>query len=429
MRMSGAKSLDVAHDVFIPAGRNSSELKDHTITYGKLMDGEEQLDECMAVYMRSPRSYTCEDVVEFQLHSGLFVLNRIVELCVQHGARLAEPGEFTRRAFLNGRIDLSEAEAVMRLISAQGQQEQRAAIRQMNGGAASFIRNASDQLYRLQAGLAACIDYPEEISDQEGSATLKPGLERLIHELKSACSQKATNLLFHGLRVALIGRPNVGKSSLLNAFIQENRAIVTSVPGTTRDLVHGDFSLNGFTIHMTDTAGVRETDDPVEKEGVRRSRKAADEADLLFLVLDGSEPLTDEDTDLLDSMDRISAILISKGDLPAVIRKEDPVFAMKSCPVFRVSSVETDSLEPVREFLKRYTEETDLCVFTQPRHLDAVNRAVDSLENALKTLEYLTPDMASTDLQEAQAALSEITGDRMDEVLLDTVFSQFCVGK
>ena len=276
VRISGPEAEQVLSRVFRPA--KAAPLVSHMLTYGHVMDGAEAVDECMAVLMRAPRSYTREDVAELQLHGGTYLCQRVLALCLQNGARLAAPGEFTRRAFLNGRIDLSQAEAVMGLISAQGEQARRAALRQLEGGASSFIRQAAEELYDLQAGIAACIDFPEEISEEEAAVNLRPRMLALADTLDNACDERAARIVSSGLNVALCGRPNVGKSSLLNALLGEERAIVTDVPGTTRDMVTGDMTLGGSVIHLTDTAGQHDTDDPVERLGVERARRAAAQA-------------------------------------------------------------------------------------------------------------------------------------------------------
>jgi tRNA modification GTPase len=397
--------------------------------YGRLTDGSETIDECMAVLMRAPKSYTREDVAEIHLHGGDFVVRCGLELLLREGARLAEAGEFTRRAFLNGRIDLSQAEAVMDLISAQGEQAHRAAIRQMDGGAASFIRPLSDRLYELQAGLAACIDYPEEISDEEGAGMLRQGLEELIHKLDESIDEHTSRLLHRGLQTAIIGRPNVGKSSLLNALLEEERAIVTSVPGTTRDTIRGEMILNGIRIELTDTAGIRETEDPVERIGVERSESAWKNADLTILVLDGSSKLTKEDSRLLKGLTGNAVIVINKADLPQVLSADDIRDIQPAAKQITISAKKPEMLQPLKDELKRQASVSDQTALTQPRQLDAAKRAAAHLKDALGTVENYTPDMAATDLQAAQEALSEITGDKADEKLLDRIFSQFCVGK
>ena len=430
IRLSGPEAETILRKVFVPAGKGSEDpLESHRMMYGRLRNGSETVDECMAVLMRAPKSYTREDVAEIHLHGGDYVIHKGLEILLQEGARLADAGEFTRRAFLNGRIDLSQAEAVMDLISARGEQAHRAAIRQMDGGAASFIRPLSDRLYELQAGLAACIDYPEEISDEEGAGMLRQGLEDLIRRLDEAVDEHASRLLHRGLQTAIIGRPNVGKSSLLNALLGEERAIVTSVPGTTRDTIRGEMTMNGIRIELTDTAGIRETSDPVERIGVERSENTWKNADLTLLVMDGSAEITDEDRNLLEGLNGEAVIVINKADLPKKLSTEEIRAIRPGNRQITVSAKEPETLQPLKDELRRHAAVSDQLALTQPRQLDAAKRATMHLKDALITLEHLTPDMAATDLQAAQEALSEITGDRADEKLLDSVFSQFCVGK
>ena len=294
IRMSGKEAERILNRIFLPCD-GKIPLENRKLTYGHIVDEDTVLDECMAVIMRAPGSYTREDVAELQTHGGIRVINVVLETCLKYGARLAEPGEFTKRAFLNGRIDLSRAEAVMEMISARGEQEYRDAVRQMEGGTADFIRMASDELYGLQAGLAACIDYPEEISDEEGTNALIPGLEKLINSLEEAMDERSARLIHDGIQVTLYGTPNAGKSSLLNALLGQEKAIVTDIPGTTRDTVEGEIMIDGIRVHFTDTAGLRETEDPIERIGVERSEQAVRNADMTLLVLDGSRKLTDEE--------------------------------------------------------------------------------------------------------------------------------------
>lgn len=429
VRISGPDAEKILREVFVPAGGDREFPASHRMVYGLLKDGRETVDECMAVLMRAPRSYTREDVAEIQLHGGSFVVNRALGLCLGKGARLAEPGEFTRRAFLNGRVDLSRAEAVMEMIMARGEQEHKAAVRQLNGGASSFIREFADELADLQAGLAACIDYPEEISDEEGAGTLSEGLKQLIRRLEDAMDEHASRLIHQGLQVALFGRPNVGKSSLLNALLGEDRAIVTEIPGTTRDTVCGEMTVGGVRVVITDTAGIHETEDPVEKIGVERSEKARKQADTALLVIDGSEKLTTEDIELIRKYEEPGAIVINKSDLPVAVTAEEIKRIRAEAVCLTVCAKEPESLKPILAYLKQFAEVSDQVALTQPRHLDAARRAVSHMKDALATLENYTPDVAATDLQAAQSALSEITGENADEKLLDHVFSRFCVGK
>lgn len=427
VRLSGPDAERILMQVFRPARKGA--LTSHMLTYGHVMDGDAPVDECMAVLMRSPRSYTREDVAELQLHGGGYIAQRVLALCLRCGAVLAAPGEFTRRAFLNGRIDLSQAEAVMSLIAAQGEQAHRAAMRQLEGGASSFIRKAADELYEIQAGVAACIDYPEEIDEAEAAADLLPRTERLAARLDADCDERAARILQSGLRVVLCGQPNVGKSSLLNALLGEERAIVTPVPGTTRDMVMGDIVLSGSVIHLTDTAGLHATDDPVEQLGVARARRAMDEADLVLAVFDMSRPLGQDDRALLSSLQGKNAlILLNKADLPPSLTAAD-LTALLDAPVLTVSASDEDTLLPLKKNLAEQAAVSDNLALTQPRHIEAARRAAKHLRHAAEAARTLSVDMASIDLQAAQLALAEITGDEVEERLLDRVFGMFCVGK
>ena len=351
VRVSGDMAEDILRRIFRPVG-GKHPLPTHLLTYGYIVDGTECIDECMAVIMRAPKSYTREDVVEFQLHGGGCVAQKVLSLCLSSGARLAQPGEFTRRAFLSGRIDLSQAEAVMDLIAAQGEQSRKAAMRQLTGGASSFIRKAADELYAIQAGVAACIDYPEEISEEEAASDLAPRIAHLAKTLADACDERAARLLQSGLRVALCGQPNVGKSSLLNALLGEEKAIVTAIPGTTRDLVEGTLMLSGSVIHLTDTAGLHDTDDPVERIGVDRARRALADADVVLLVLDMSRPLSAEDESLLRTLHgRNGCIVLNKSDLPPVLTESKLQDAADGKPILTVSASVPDSLQPLKSYL------------------------------------------------------------------------------
>ncbi len=429
VRLSGPEAESILMRVFLPAGKAASPLTSHMLTYGHVCSGADTVDECMAVLMRAPRSYTREDVAELQLHGGSFIAQRVLALCLENGAVLAAPGEFTRRAFLNGRIDLSQAEAVMSLIAAQGAQTHRAAIRQLSGGASSFIRQAADALYGIQAGVAACIDYPEEISEEEAAADMVPRTLSLADQLDQACDERAVRLLQSGLQVALCGQPNVGKSSLLNALLGEERAIVTPIPGTTRDMVQGDMILSGSVIHLTDTAGLHDTNDPVERLGVERARRAMQDADLVLAVFDQSRPLDPDDLALLDALTgRNVLILLNKSDLPPCLAPDD-VTAVLSAPVLTVSAADEATLAPLKDFLAQQAAVSDNLALTQPRHVEAARRAARHLRQAADAARSLSVDMASIDLQAAQLTLAEITGDQVEERLLDRVFGMFCVGK
>ncbi len=428
VRLSGPEAERILYEVFRPA-KKGAKAPSHMLTYGHVVDGDNTIDECMAVIMRAPRSYTREDVAEIQLHGGGYIAQRVLALCLENGAQLAEPGEFTRRAFLNGRIDLSQAEAVMSLIAAQGEKSHRAAMRQLQGGASSFIRKAADTLYEIQAGVAACIDYPEEIDEEEAAADMLPRTLALAERIDSACNERAARILQSGLKVALCGQPNVGKSSLLNALLGEDRAIVTPIPGTTRDMVTGDLILGGSVIHLTDTAGLHATDDPVEQLGVTRARRAMEEADLVLAVFDMSRPLDGDDRALLAELQGKNVLIVlNKADLSPALDASG-VTALLDAPVLTVSAADEASLAPLKEYLAQQAAVADNLALTQPRHVEAARRAARHLRQAAEAARTLSVDMASIDLQAAQLALAEITGDEVEERLLDRVFGMFCVGK
>ncbi len=434
VRLSGPASEPICKALFVRPGNHSGPLPDHMLCYGHITENGETIDECMAVLMRAPHTYTREDVVEFQVHGGFSVASRVLDLCLSKGARLAAEGEFTRRAFLNGRLDLSQAEAVMALISARGEQARKAAISQLEGSASGFIRKVSDQLFQIQAGIAACIDYPEEISEEEAASNLLPRIMKLASDLKDACDERSARILRQGLKVALCGRPNAGKSSLLNSLLGEDKAIVTPVAGTTRDLVEGEITLDGCLIHLTDTAGMRNTDDAVEAIGVNRAKKAASDADLVLFIFDASQPLSAEDIDMVSSLlasrsEDTMTLVLNKTDLPSVLTRNDLEGHFPGVPCLSVCALEPSSLNPLKQWMAGKAKVSDLLALTQPRHINAARRAVHALLEAAHTLQVAELDLCTLDLDRAQNALSEITGDNVEETLLDHIFSTFCVGK
>ncbi len=431
VRMSGPESGRILGEIFQPAS-GKHPLKSHLLTYGHLMgeDGE-RVDECMAVMMYAPRSYTREDVAELQLHGGVYVARKALQLCYGAGARPAEPGEFTRRAFENGRIDLAEAEAVMGLISATGEKAARAAMRQLEGGASVFIRQAQERLYALAAGVEAALDYPEEVDEEEATRELAQGLEQVAGELEGTCDERAARILESGLRVTLCGRPNVGKSSLLNALLGEERAIVTEVAGTTRDVITGEITLGGMNVRFFDTAGLHDSGDQVERIGMERAEKALREADVVLLTLDASRPLTQEDRGLLarDYAGEL-LVLLNKSDLPPAVDAAEVRQLNPAAEVLTLSAVQGESLAPLKARLTAFAQGLEQSPLTQQRHLDAARRASAALREARASLENGAGlELAAVDLRQAMACLGEITGDQVEERLLDEVFGRFCVGK
>ena len=420
VRVSGSGARAAFDALFRPAGKQT--VESHRMLFGRLYDGDTLIDECMAVLMLAPRSYTREDVVEFHTHGGDQVAHQVLQALYKLSVRPAEPGEFTRRAFLNGRIDLSRAEAVMDLIGAQGEMASRAAVRQLTGGVSAFIRSLQEDVTELLAGVTAALDYPEEIEEDEAAGETAEKSRALAEKLLAACNERAARLLDTGFEVALCGQPNVGKSSLLNALLCEERAIVTSIPGTTRDIVRGSLLLNGLRVNLSDTAGIREEADTVESIGIDRARSAIKNADLVLLLLDASRPLAAEDEALLrETAAYPRQILLNKCDLG---QKIDLPGAMK------ISAATGEGVQALRDFISEKAGVPSELPLTSERHMRLARRAAEHLLSAAQALEAGEAlDLAAIDLHAALEQLGEVTGDRVDEKLLDSVFSRFCVGK
>ena len=431
LRISGKDAAQILRRVFRPLKGEIAAFPSHLMIYGHVIKNNEPMDEAMAVLMRSPRSYTREDVAEIHTHGGRMMAQLALEAVLEAGARQAEPGEFTRRAFLNGRLDLSQAEAVMGLISAGGRQAAKAAMRQLDGGPSRFIRDALDGLYVLMAGLEAAIDYPEEVEEAEATLHLREGVLALAKQLDEACNERGVKMLERGMDVVLCGRPNAGKSSLLNALLGEDRAIVTDVPGTTRDILTGSIELNGLPVRLSDTAGLRDTEDTVEKIGVDRAQKAIKVADVVILVIDAGQKLDDDDKAFLQSPpDGDFAVVLNKSDLQTYVTQKDIRAHCPVVPVINLSALTGEGLSDLKAYLKEKAGEPSRLAITTSRHLAAAKRAISSLYQAADSLFHHVPlDLAAVDLRDALAALGEITGDEVEERLLDQVFSAFCVGK
>lgn len=421
VRISGPEAERLLRALFTPA----RDFESHRMYYGHLVWQGETLDECMAVVMRAPRSYTREDVAELHLHGGDWTAQSVLKALYALGARPAEPGEFTRRAFLNGRIDLSRAEAVMALIAADSARSARAALRQLSGGVSGFVNEVQRDLVKLLAGVAAAIDYPDEISFEEAAGSLREGAGALAQRLENACDERGARIADKGLEVVLCGRPNVGKSSLLNALARQECAIVTDVPGTTRDIVRADVMLGGVRVHFADTAGIRAQGDRIEQIGVARARQAVAGADTVLLVLDASAPLSEEDQTLLhDTDDAPRIIVLNKSDLAPALRPEDFSNAVS------VSAATGDGLPALEEKISRFAQGAGESALTQARHMALAREAAAALRRAAQDCaEGQSVDVAELALQEALRALGRITGEQVDEMMIDDIFATFCVGK
>lgn len=430
VRISGDDAIPLFEKVFAAAGKQPP-FESHRLMYGHVVDGGTVIDEAMGVIMRAPRTYTREDVCEIHTHGGSVAAALTVKLLIRHGARPAEAGEFTRRAFMNGRIDLSQAEAVMGVISAQSAAALRAEQQQLAGGQSQFIRHAQEDLTLLLSGLEAHIDYPDEIDEDEAMTGLIDGLNGLIRRLSGSVNEKSARILREGLRVALLGRPNAGKSTLFNALLGEERAIVTNIPGTTRDVLEDSFTLDGVNILLSDTAGLRESGDIVEQIGVERAMQTLQHADAALLLVDAGEEPSPEVIQLMEMpMACPCALVLSKQDAEVRFTPEMAASLAQKDAVIPVSAKTGEGLDDLRAFLRQFIRLPQQLQLTQERHMLLAREALEKLHQAKETLESSAPlDMAAIDMHEALYILGRITGDSVDEKLLDDIFSRFCVGK
>lgn len=431
VRLSGDAAVAIFTRAF-RANRQKPPYPSHRLMYGHILDeAGDPVDEAMGVVMAAPNTYTREDVCEMHTHGGYAAAETAVRRLLTLGARPAEPGEFTRRAFMNGRIDLTQAEAVMGVIGARSRAALKAEQGMLAGGTSRFVQQAQQRLVALLAGVEAHLDYPDEIDEAEATGGLRAGLAALAGDLTHAVDERGARILRHGLKVALYGRPNAGKSTLFNALLGEERAIVTAVPGTTRDVLEGSFTLHGLNVLLLDTAGLRESEDTVERIGVTRARAAVAGADVALLLIDAAAPLTPEDRVLLSQrMDCPCAVLLTKEDAAPLVTPEDVVPISAHSPVLTVSAQTGQGLAQVRYYLTAQQRLPQEGMLTHERHMAAARAAAEKLTQAQSALEAGLPlDMAAVDLREALWLLGRITGESVDDRLLDEIFSTFCVGK
>lgn len=428
VRMSGAEAERILRAVFAPL---PTQMESHRLYYGAVRDGRERVDEAMAVLMRAPRSYTREDVAEIQCHGSMTLCRRILALLLKHGARAAEPGEFTRRAFLSGRVDMTQAEAVMNLIGATNNRALREAMRQMEGGVSQYVLRARKAICDVLAGVEAATDFPDEVDEEETTADLRARMEKTRSALLSGCDARAGRIAREGLSVVLAGRPNAGKSSLMNALLRQERAIVTDIPGTTRDVLTEHVLLGDLQVNLTDTAGLREAGDAVERIGVERARKAVESADVVLVVIDASQPFTEEDAQLLRRENALA--VLNKQDLAVRVTPQDIENAAPGTPCLLLSiRRDGEGIDALIDRLQGYAPQDTSggAMLTQQRHIDAAHKAADALGDALAALDSgMELDLIAVDLRRALSALGEITGETLSEDVIDQVFARFCVGK
>ena len=431
VRVSGDRAEAILKRLFVPAGRRDT-FESHRLMYGRAVDADgATLDEVMAVLMRAPASYTREDVAEIHCHGGGAGAGAVLARALELGARMAGPGEFTKRAFLNGRIDLSRAEAVMQLIGAQGQAAARASLRQLEGGVSGFVRDASEQLTGVLALIEASTDFPDEVEVEAAAGEVVGRLGKVIAALRARCDERSARVLREGASIVLAGRPNVGKSSLMNALLDQERAIVTEIPGTTRDVLTERITLGGVVAELSDTAGRRSTDDPIERIGVDRARRAAESADVVLIVLDAAEKLDDSDVELLKKADDRAIICLNKSDLRPVLDAQ-AIRELTGARIMEISAQTGQGIDAlVGELTRRVApDEEGGGTLTVRRHIGLARQAAESLERAVDAVAGGLPlDTAAIDIGLALSSLMEITGENATEAVIDRVFSDFCVGK
>lgn len=438
VRMSGEEAVSIAQKVF--SGKDLTQAKSHTINYGHIVDPKthEEIDEVMVSLMLAPKTFTREDVVEINCHGGIVATNRILQLLLVNGARLAEPGEFTKRAFLHGRIDLTQAESVMDLIRAKTDRSMKIALNQLDGNLSHLIDSLRKDILDVLAQVEVNIDYPEYDDVEEMTTKLLKEkaieIKQRIEQLLKTASQG--KIMREGLATALVGRPNVGKSSLLNHLLHEDKAIVTDVAGTTRDVIEEYVNVSGVPLKLIDTAGIRETDDKVEKIGVERSKKAIEQSDLVLLVLNAAESLTKEDLELIRlTNDKKRIIILNKTDLEEKLDRKELAKISENAPVYATSILKNEGVEALEEaisklFFNGIENSQSTVMVTNARHIALLEKAQNSLDSVLEGISSGMPvDLVQIDMAEAWNLLGEITGESYEDELLDQLFSQFCLGK
>ncbi|PMD69146.1 tRNA uridine-5-carboxymethylaminomethyl(34) synthesis GTPase MnmE [Companilactobacillus nuruki] len=437
VRLSGDQAVTVAKRIF--KGKDLAKVASHTINYGHIIDPSDGslVDEVMVSVMRAPKTFTREDVIEINTHGGIVATNKVLQLLLGYGARMAEPGEFTKRAFLNGRIDLTQAESVMDLIRAKTDKAMQVAVNQLDGNLHHLISNLRQEILDSLAQVEVNIDYPEYDTDQmttnlllEKARTVSTRIDEL---LKTADSGE---ILQHGLATAIVGKPNVGKSSLLNRLLDEEKAIVTDVAGTTRDVVEQYVNIDGVPLKLIDTAGIRDTEDKVEKIGVERSKKALAGADLVILVLDSSRELEDDDIELLDAtVDKKRIVIFNKNDLMPVITPESVVQLNPDDVILRTSAIKNDGIETIKQtigkiFNSGIEDSSSNVIITSARQAGLLRKAKNSLNDVISGIEAGMPiDLVQIDMTACWDTLGEITGESYQDELITQLFSQFCLGK
>ena len=438
IRISGEKSLQVAQSIFkSKSGKMIKDYNARTLIYGTVVDNEKVIDEVLVAYMKGPNSYTAEDVIEINCHGGFISVKKILELILSKGVRLAEAGEFTKRAFLNGRIDLSQAEAIIDVIKSKTDMAHEVAQSQLEGSLAKKIKDLRMNVTEVLAHLEVSIDFAEEDVEEITYQTLEEKALELRNEIKKLYdTAESGKILRDGLKTVIVGKPNVGKSSLLNSILGENRAIVTDIAGTTRDVIEEFVNIKGIPLKIVDTAGIRETEDVVEKKGVEKSIESFSTADLVIMVLDASRKLSEEDMEILESLkNKKTIVLLNKMDLEPQIELEKIEEFVNSEDIIKISALKHQGIEELQDKIEAMVyhgsvKNSSNLMITNSRHKDALFKAYESINDAISAIEQRMPyDFIEVDFKNIWDYLGYINGDTVREDLLDTIFANFCIGK
>ena len=434
VRMSGEDCFKILDKIFKP--KSNSDIKPYTIKYGHIYEDNNIIDEVLVSYFVKPKSYTTENMCEINSHGSNVVLNKILQLCLKNGAVLAEPGEFTKKAFLNGRIDLSQAESVIDIINSKSEKERQASVNQLEGFLSKEIKKIKKDILSILTDIEASIDYPEydieEVTNNKAISVLnnvKDSLSKLEQTFENG------KIIKNGIKTAIIGTPNVGKSSLLNAILKEDRAIVSQYEGTTRDSIEEDISVNGVPLRIVDTAGIRNTDNEIEKIGIKKSKNIADSADLIIAIFDASRKLSKDDYDIIDIIkDRKAIILINKKDIYDKKIERDKLEELNK-PIIDISALNKDGISELYDEITKLFKLNEIninneVIITNIRHLDLIRRAKENVENAINTINSNMPiDIISINIKDIIDCLNSITGESTSEDIINDIFSKFCLGK
>ena len=438
IRISGEKALSILEEVFEFAGE-TSQIVNRRMTYGRIVDRENEqiIDEVLAVYMKGPKTYTAEDVVEINCHGSMVSLRKTLALVLRKGARLAEPGEFTKRAFLNGRLDLSQAEAVIDIIKAKTDRSFDVAMSQLEGALSLRVTEIRQKLLDLLVDITVNIDYPDEDIEELTYDKIEENILLIGEMIEKLLSTADTGrMIREGIRVAIVGKPNVGKSSLMNSLLRETRAIVTEIPGTTRDTIEEAISIRNIPVYLVDTAGIRETSDEVERLGIERSKAAFNEAYFIIYIMDGSSAISDEDREIASYLDgRDSVVLINKNDLERGFTNDDVRELVNDPVIIETSLINNEGIEEIENHIEELVyggelSQHDSTMVNNVRHIELLKQSRDSLRDAMEmTLAREALDFIEVDVRNAYDLLGEITGETVSDDIINEVFARFCLGK